>query len=249
MILIIIAVILFIGIFYFLKLNSPEYKGVVGESIIAKYLGKLPENEYVVFNDVYLGCGDNSIQIDHLVVSIYGIFVIETKNYSGWIFGSEKNNYWTQIIFSRKTKFRNPIKQNKSHVNSLGYLLKDFGNLQIFSIIVFTGSAELKKIDSITPVIYENELYSYILRSKDEQIINNEQMKNIVCKISENMILDKEIKKTHIHNITKKRYTQEQKTNSLICPKCNGSLIVRNGPYGKFYGCTNYPTCKFTQTY
>lgn len=240
---------LILGLIFYLKLQSPKYKGAIGESIVAKYLDKLPENEYKVFNNIYLKCGDSSIQIDHLIVSIYGIFVIETKNYSGWIFGSENQNYWTQIIYKNKTKFKNPIKQNNSHINYLKYLLSNNTNLKYFSIIVFTGSAELKSINSLTPVIYENELYHYIIRSKDEKILNYEQIDNIILKINENIILDKYIDKIHIENIQKKIYEKNQKIKLLICPKCGGKLVIRNGSYGKFYGCSMYPNCKFTINY
>jgi hypothetical protein len=240
---------LILGIRFYLKTHSPEYKGFVGESIVAKYLSKLPENEYTILNNIYLKCRNGSIQIDHLIVSIYGIFVIETKNYSGWIFGNENQNYWTQIIFKSKTKFKNPIKQNISHVNTVKYLLNDYTYLKYFSVVVFTGSAELKRIDSFTPVIYEHQLYRYLLRSKEEQILNNETMYEIVSKINNNIIKDDEINEIHIRNVYKSISEKEKKVSSLICPKCNGSLIVRNGSYGKFYGCSNYPNCRFTTNY
>jgi hypothetical protein len=249
LLLIVALIVLILGIRFVVKVRSPKYKGAVGESVVAKYLNKLPENEYTIFNNVYLKIRDSSVQIDHIIVSIYGIFVIETKNYSGWIFGSENQTYWTQVIFKNKTKFRNPIKQNISHVNSLKYLFNNYTNLKYYSIIVFTGSAELKSINSQTPVIYENELYQYIIHNKDEQILNNEQMNNIVSKINENIILDKDIDKIHINNINKKISEKEHKINSLIYPECNGALVIRNGSYGKFYGCTNYPKCKFTLNY
>ena len=67
------------------RLNSPKYKGAIGESRVARQLDKLKDEEYKVFNDVLIRTGRGSSQIDHIVISIYGIFVIETKNYSGWI--------------------------------------------------------------------------------------------------------------------------------------------------------------------
>ena len=243
------SIFIILGIRFYIKLQSPKYKGYIGESIVAKYLNKLPKNEYRVFNNIYLKVGNNSIQIDHLIVSIYGIFVIETKNYSGWIFGSDNHNYWTQVIFKNKIKFKNPIKQNISHIKSLKYLLFDYDNLKYYSIIVFTGSAELKSINSLTPVIYESELFRYIIHRKDEQILNIEHMNNIISRINENIIQDKDIEKKHIQNIYKNIYERNNKINSLICPKCNGSLVIRNSLYGKFYGCSNYPNCKFTTNY
>jgi len=244
--LLLLIIILVFGLRFYIKSRSPGYIGAVGESIAAKYLIKLPEHEYKVFNNIYLKCGNGSIQIDHLIISIYGIFVIETKNYSGWIFGSENKKSWTQIIYKNKSNFRNPIIQNRSHINSLKYLLFDYKCLKYFPIIVFTGSAELKKIDTITPVIYENKLYHYILRSKEEQIIGFDQMNEIITKINDNIIQDKNIDIIHVQNINKSIHKKEQKIKSMICPKCDGTLVIRNGAYGKFYGCSNYPKCKFT---
>ena len=234
---------------YYLITQSPKYIGEVGESIVSNYLNKLPENEYKVFNNIYLKIKEGSVQIDHLIVSLYGIFVIETKNYSGWIFGSENQKYWTHIIFENRYKFKNPIKQNISHINTVKYILSKYSYLKYFPIIVFTGSGELKSINSTTPVIYGYQLYHYILRSKEEQIMDNLQMEHIVTLISENIINDKDIEQKHINNIYQRKYETKEKINSLICPKCNGSLVIRNGSYGKFYGCSNYPNCRFTTNY
>ena len=81
-------------------------------------------------------------QIDHVVVSKYGVFVIETKNYSGWIFGSEKQKNWTQTIYKKKTRFYNPILQNNTHIKALQYFLDM--SMTMHSIIVFSDAATLK---------------------------------------------------------------------------------------------------------
>lgn len=36
--------------------------------------------------------------------------------------------------------------------------------------------------------------------------------------------------------------------NHPMCPKCNSKLVERNGNKGKFYGCSNYPKCTYTQS-
>ena len=245
----IVLFIFFFGLKYYVKSRSPEYKGFVGESIVSTYLMKLPENEYKIINNVYLRVKNNSVQIDHLIISIYGIFVIETKNYSGWIFGSDNNNYWTQVIYRNKYKFKNPVKQNLSHINVLKYILSEYKLLKYFSIIVFTGSVEFKSINSLTPVIYESQLFNYILRSNEEQIINYEQMNKIISKIHDHIINDEDIEQKHIQNVYNKKYENIQKINEMTCPKCNGTLLIRDGIYGKFYGCSNYPKCRFTLKY
>lgn len=81
--------ILFLVLGVLLRLFEPRIKGYLGEAAVASRLGKLPQEHYRVFNDIMLQTKRGTTQIDHIVVSIYGIFVIETKNYKGWITGSE----------------------------------------------------------------------------------------------------------------------------------------------------------------
>ncbi len=100
-------------------LTSPVRKGKKGEARVKKQLKQLDETKFRILNNLMIGHKDKIVQIDHLVVSIYGIFVIETKNYSGWIYGNERSENWTQVLFQVKKRFRNPIKQNWAHVITL----------------------------------------------------------------------------------------------------------------------------------
>ena len=121
----------------FLKLNSARIKGAAGEAKVNARLHFL-DAEYISLHDVMLpnGWGATS-QIDHLVLSEYGIFVIETKRYKGWIFGSEKAENWTQVLFKEKHRFRNPVKQNWSHVYALKSVLTDFPQAKYHPIVCF----------------------------------------------------------------------------------------------------------------
>ena len=103
---IIILFVIFIAYGYYL----PQIKGIIGESRVSRKLENLNHEEFKVLNDVLLNTSNGFSQIDHIVISIYGIFVIETKNYTGWIHGNENSEYWIQTIYKKKTKFRNPIK-------------------------------------------------------------------------------------------------------------------------------------------
>ena len=40
---------------------------------------------------------------------------------------------------------------------------------------------------------------------------------------------------------------QPEKTGG-ICPKCGGDIVIRNGRYGKFKSCINYPSCKWHES-
>lgn len=126
-------------------LRSPAVKGWIGESNVNRGLRRLDPGRYRLFHDLYFPRPDGrgSTQIDHIVVSPFGVFVIETKNYQGWIFGGEKQRQWTQQIYRRKERFQNPLHQNLLHVRAL----MDFLQLpeSVFhSVVFFIGNAEFK---------------------------------------------------------------------------------------------------------
>lgn len=113
--------------------------------MVLRGLRKLDPTQYRVFHDLYLPhpSEEGTTQIDHVVVSPFGIFVIETKNYRGWIFGSEKQGQWTQQIFRKKHKFQNPLHQNKLHVKALMQFL-NLPEDHFHSVVLFIGNAEFK---------------------------------------------------------------------------------------------------------
>lgn len=102
-----------------------------------------------IFHDLYIEKTSNSYsQIDAVVITDVGILVFEVKDYSGWLFGSENQTYWTQLLDYGKSKFRfyNPIMQNAGHINALKNKLNLKEDIPFFSIIVFDGECELKKV-------------------------------------------------------------------------------------------------------
>ncbi len=107
----IIALLLFLFIL-FIGLFKTRIKGKIGEKTIATVLKFLNTSNYKVINNIVLKTGEKTTQIDHLVISDFGIFVIETKNYKGWILGNEYSYYWSQVIYKRRERIYNPIKQN-----------------------------------------------------------------------------------------------------------------------------------------
>ena len=242
MTLVLILVILF-------KINSSKIKGSVGEFKVNTRLNFLG-NEYISLNDILIKSSNgNTSQIDELVLSEYGIFIIETKNYKGWIFGNEKSENWTQVIFKEKHTFRNPIKQNWSHVYALKNVLSEFPNIHYFPIVVFTGDATLKGIESTVPVIYSNRLNSTIKNLSSEKCLSQTEVEKIKSILESVEITEKMARKEHVKNIKQNIVEKQLKMENLICPRCNGELKLRNGRNGKFYGCSNYPRCRFTIPY
>lgn len=96
--------VIFFAVVIFIKLKMPMWKGKYSEKLVNNKIQELPE-EYVVFNDLLFESNGYSTQIDHIVVSPYGVFVIETKGYKGWILGRENGEYWTQTSIKVNINF------------------------------------------------------------------------------------------------------------------------------------------------
>lgn len=163
-------------------LKSPWFKGKWGEFQIALLFKLfLPKEQYTVIHNITLPTEDGTTQIDHIVVSRYGIFVVETKNMKGWIFGSEFQDTWTQKIFKVSHKFQNPLRQNYKHTQTLGSLLA-LDSSVIHSVVVFIGDSTFK-----TPmpanVTYARGCTEYI-KSKTVSILSQEQVARICSDIA-----------------------------------------------------------------
>ena len=234
---------LLVLIVFVYRLFKPKIKGIIGEKTISVFLSRLEPTKYKVINDLMLSTDGKTSQIDHVVISNYGIFVIETKNYKGWILGDERGEQWTQAIYKRKEKFYNPIRQNYGHVQALKQNLQDYKELNFIPIVVFSINAELKvKTDS--KVIYSVNLLKTI-REYTVESLTDQQKEAIYLKLLELNVSEKEVRTQHVAGINKKKTEVAQQLGSNRCPKCGGELLKRKGKYGDFKGCSNYPKCRF----
>lgn len=238
-------IIILVVIVLIVKFKSPNIKGSIGERKVSKALNTLDNNEYKVINNVMIRTDRGTTQIDHVVISVYGIFVIETKNYKGLIFGNEYDDNWKQVIYKRSERFRNPIKQNYGHVAALKERLNLDKDLLIISIIAFTNRASLK-VNTKTPVIYDNNLVSYI-RSYNNKLISEDYVKRIYYDLLMSNIDSKDTRKEHVHSIRKNLMERENNINNNICPRCGKDLVKRKGKHGDFIGCSGFPKCRFTK--
>lgn len=224
-----------IDIFY------PKFRGFMGEFWVKQELKKLPKDKYMVLNDIMVSQNNITHQIDHLIVSQFGIFVIEMKNYYGLILGDEYKDKWIQYLGKKKSYFLNPIHQNYGHVKSLEESL-NLDNKYFIPIVCFSNQAKLK-IESKSSVVPLDYLVSTI--KSYQNIMIESDLKEISNKIVNLNITDKNERKKHVKNIRTKITEDNDKADNMICPKCGGNLVVRNGKYGSFIGCSNYPKCKF----
>lgn len=234
---IIIAIVLLVGIIILLRQiakNKIISLGKRGENYVRSVLGNTIEGEQYVINNYTIEKDNKSSQIDHILINKFGIFVIETKNYSGNIYGNDNQQEWTQVLnYGRiKNKFYNPVKQNASHVYKIRSVLH---NYPIHSVVVFVQN-NVQYINS-SNVIPLSKLR--IAVTTGTPMLNAKQMRNAYDTLIQHRssITNDE----HIKNIRK----QQNNIAHNICPRCGGQLLLRNGQYGKFYGCSNYPRCKF----
>lgn len=232
-----------IVVYIFVELFYPKFRGFMGKFWVRTELKKLPKNEYVILNDVMIESGGKTHQIDHIVLSKYGIFVIEMKNYYGLITGTDNKSKWCQHFGKNKYYFMNPIYQNYGHVKVLEECL-NLNDEYFIPIVCFSNQAKLK-INVRSSVVHLDYLVSEIEKYKSNVFdINIWELQKKILKLN---ITDNSRRKEHVGNIKSKIKIDEEKINNMICPKCGGELVKRNGKYGAFYGCSNYPECKFTK--
>ena len=240
-----LAIFIFLVIFSVLsKLFFNKILGILAERTVAKYLSKLGTKKYKTINNLMLKSKGNTAQIEHLVISNYGIFIIESKNYFGWITGNDYSDYWLQSIYKFKQKIINPIKQNYGHMKTIKNLLLDYPNLPYYPIVVFTRRSVLK-VNTMPDVVYNIDLIKTIKKYRYE-FISDDVRDKVFNKLKDLNIRDKQLRKEHNNKIRTRINDYETKIKNNICPKCSGNLVLRNGIYGKFMGCSNYPKCKFT---
>jgi len=216
--------------------------GFFGEFWVKRELEKLPKDKYIILNDLLISDYINTHQIDHVVISKNGIFVIETKNYDGLIIGKEYSDKWVQYLGKSKFYFNNPIHQNYGHIKVLQSML-NLGKNSFISIICFSNRSKLRiNLSNVTQVDFLKDL---ILSYQKEVVF--EDINIISDKLTELNITDKKIRKRHIERIKNKLKVKEENKNKMICPKCGNKLVERNGKNGVFVGCSNFPKCKYTK--
>lgn len=208
--------------------KSSWFKGVMGEFIVnvaAKLM--LDKNEYHLIKNVTMPTEDGTTQIDHIIVSKYGLFVVETKNMKGWIFGDPKQSQWTQKIFKHTSKFQNPLHQNYKHVKTLESLL-GLSDQQIHSLIVFVGESTFKT--EMPANVTHGIGYIRFIKSKTTTVLTAGEVTDIVSKIA-NGRLTPSFKTSREHTAHVKNIVREKQSASG-CPKCGSVMVMREASKG-----------------
>lgn len=255
---IIIAVVLLFALCILAAVFGQD-KGQAGETRIYKVLERLDGQKAIIPN-CYLPMKDGgTTEVDLILIHESGIYVIESKNYSGWIFGSEKQKYWTQSLPSRgkrteKHQFYNPIWQNETHVRCLKNLLQD-SKVPYYSYVVFGNDCEIKDLYLISNRCHVTYC-RYLLKEISEnarnagRCLSDEQINAFYMILLNFTNASDEQKKRHVQEIYAKRYPIVQLDGTWTCPLCGGVLVKRVARHGSrtgktFWGCSNYPKCHF----
>lgn len=192
-----LIVILVFSLIY-IKWKLPIWIGRIGENFISRKLHKLDPSHYKILNDIMLPSRGNSstTQIDHIVISNFGIFCIETKSYKGWIFGNANQEQWTQVIFRYKVRFYNPLWQNFSHIKAIENLLgKQRLKRPIVSLVTFPDADKLQ-ISDTNSVGHMRDIISKI-QSYTEPVFSDIERDEIYNLILHANITNKKDRKSH----------------------------------------------------
>lgn len=227
--------------------RTPWAKGHIGEWFVRFMLRlRLDKAVYFSLHNVTLATPDGSTQIDHVIVSRFGIFAIETKNMQGWIFGSERQAEWTQKIYKRTFKFQNPLRQNYKHTKALEAMLQVPPDT-IHSVIVFVGGSTFKT-DMPASVTYGGGCARFIL-SFTQPVFDDQQVQDLLLELRAGRMAP--TRATHIAHVQqlKERHAPDAERK---CPACGSTMALRTAKSGvnagrQFWGCSTFPKCRVMQ--
>ena len=209
--LILIALIIVIGVVVFKLKKQPkksraERLGEEGERRLIKEYQQHFSAPYDLINNCTLADEANgSTQIDHIILSPYGIFVLESKNYSGWIFGEEKQKQWTQVLYQKKYTFQNPLLQNYKHVKVLEKLL-EIPFSQLHSVVVFSEKSEFKTV--MPNNVLQGVAWVSYVKGFQQKIFSEAQLKQMQRTLSQKRMADNaRTQRLHVQNLKNKKPT------------------------------------------
>ena len=224
---------------FYAYLCTPRGKGWFGEFRVKLIAGKTKKGTRYVINNLVLKIDEEKTsQIDHVVINRNGVFVIETKNYSGRIYGNENQLEWTQVLNYGKVKNKlyNPIKQNKTHIFHVSRLLQ--GKIPLVSAVVFV-QGNIRYIEA--KGVYSLSGLKTLLNTPYIGL-SVEEMENVY-----QTLLDANDKTVSISQHVENIAAMQEAIRNDVCPRCGKQLVVRHGKSGDFMGCSGYPDCRFTK--
>lgn len=229
-------------------LKSPWFKGYIGELLVRLFAHwQLDKQVYRRLHNVTLNTPDGTTQIDHVFLSPYGIFVLETKNMSGWIFGSEKQAQWTQKLYKRSFKFQNPLRQNYKHLKAIEATL-GVKPEHLHSVITFVGGSTFKT--DLPANVTQGIGFIRYIKSFQQRVFSEAEVAAMLKSLQTGRLAPSlATQREHGQNL-KRRIDP---TTERQCPKCGSALLIRTVKSGakvgqQFWGCSGFPKCRTMQS-
>jgi len=202
----------------------------------------LSANVYHRVHDVIISTRNGTTQIDHILISEYGVFIVETKNIQGWVFGSDKSTKWTQTLAGKKYPFQNPLRQTFRQKKALASFLNISESL-VYDVVYFVGDCKLKT--EMPPNVITSGLGRYIKRFR-KIILSKQEVAKFFEQIQQYKQASNISTREHVKSL------KERHSSVTICPRCGSKLVKRVAKNGRnagseFLGCRSFPRCRFVK--
>lgn len=243
--------------------RSARFKGWLGEYKVRRWLARgLDPQRYHCAHNITLRLGDGSTtQIDHVVVSPYGMFVLETKHLQGWIFGSEKQPTWTQSIYRHRSSFQNPLRQNWRHIKALQEVLQ-VPLAQLHSVVVFTADCRFKT--AMARNVTQGRDCVRFIQSHTDVVWTQQQVAAQAIPVAKRSMPQQTAVTQRIEPRQDPVVYADPATQAMApdhgggampretCPNCGDSVLRRSLPHSDgstryFCRCVRFPACRFIE--
>lgn len=238
----VLPIIIVIGLF-----KTPWAKGFFGE-LLVKFIAwlRLDKHTYRRVHDLTLPTPDGSTQIDHVFVSRFGIFVLETKNMRGWIFGGAEQAQWTQTLYRRTFRFQNPLRQNFKHVKALEAALR-VPPETLHSVVTFVGGSNFKT--TMPANVTQGAGFVAYIKSFRQPVFTAGEVEELLRRMaSARLEPGFATHREHVQNLGSRADPNAERR----CPRCGSPMVLRTVKAGarageRFWGCSTFPKCRAIQ--
>lgn len=182
-------------------------------------------------------------EIDEVLVTPAGVFVVEKKDFSAWIYGNEADKNWTAVYPRETHRFQNPLRQNYRHIKALESFLRIERSI-FSSVIAFSPRSRL--MTPLPPQVLSSDHVAFV-RARTDVALSPEDFDRICASLdtlkasSDTASLDRHVK-----------HLKERFDSTTRCPRCTGNLVRRQSrkPGNRqnvFLGCSNFPACRYVR--
>lgn len=191
-------------------------------------MGQLPRT-YRLLSNLLLKTEQGFEHIDHLVISPYGLFIIEVNNLSGTILGEENDLNWHQALNWRVKTFANPLAENQAHLEVLNMWVNLDKALPIYSFVTFNRRCDLKVISGF--VFFDTDILTVIRKRSQREVLSESEVLKIYAQIEQVNILDPNVRNEYNAHLRKQRLLNRPKYGDIRCRICHKAVSERTARY------------------